>query len=262
MLLELLNNFLFHCDSGDLPGAQKLRDAMDHHNLPNLLERMDPGIVLFDNDFRVSYVNRALMHIFAETSREAIFDQSLLEMHRGPSGKRLQELVDLMRDSSRQVSFSIKRMSGGPRDLFLLLKLMPLLDRSLTNSLHCCLVYDITTLIANPQRSFIKVPVTAGGEIQLFAPEEIIFVKAENVYSQVATAAGEFFCDLSLGVLEAGLSREHFFRIHRSYLVNLDQVQKVLRDGNVVSLQMAGSDHRLPVSRNRARDFLARVGLK
>ncbi len=235
---------------------------MDHHNLPNLLERMDPGIVLFDDDYRVSYVNPALMTIFAGTSREEIFDQSLLQMHHGPSGKRLQELVKLMRDSSRQVSFSIKRMAGGSHDLFLLLKLMPLLDNNLDNSLHCCLVYDITELIASPQRRFIKVPVTAGGEIQLLDPEELVFIKAENVYSQVATADGEFFCDLSLGVLEAGLSQERFFRIHRSYLVNLDRVQKVIREGNAVTLLMADSDYRLPVSRNRAKEFLGRIGLK
>ena len=108
---------------------------MHDHNLPNLLKRMDPGIVLFDNDFQVSYVNQALMHIFAETSREEIFDQSLLQMHSGPSRAKLEEIFSLMKDSSRQVSFSIKRMSGGQRDLFLLLKLMPLLDTSLTNSL-------------------------------------------------------------------------------------------------------------------------------
>lgn len=235
---------------------------MHDHNLPNLLERMDPGIVLFDNDFRVSYVNQALMHIFAETSREEIFDQSLLQMHSGPSRAKLEEIFSLMKDSSRQVSFSIKRMSGGPRDLFLLLKLMPLLDNSLANSLHCCLIYDITRLIANPQRSFIKVPVTAGSEIHLIDPEEIVFIKAENVYSQVVTADGEFFCDLSLGVLEAGLNQEQFFRIHRSYLVNLDRVQKVIREGNTVTLLMADNDSRLPVSRNRSKDFLVRVGLK
>lgn len=235
---------------------------MHNHNLPNLLERMDPGIVLFDNDFQVSYVNRALMNIFAETSREEIFDQSLLQMHSGASRAKLEEIFSLMKDSSRQVSFSIKRMSGSQRDLFLLLKLMPLLDNSLANSLHCCLVYDITGLIANPQRSFIKVPVTAGGEIKLLDPEELVFIKAENVYSQVMTAEGEFFCDLSLGVLEAGLSQERFFRIHRSYLVNLDRVRKVLREGNAVTLLMADSDSRLPVSRNRAKEFLGRVGLK
>jgi DNA-binding LytR/AlgR family response regulator len=67
---------------------------------------------------------------------------------------------------------------------------------------------------------------------------------------------------LSLGVLEAGLSQERFFRIHRSYLVNLDRVQKVIREGNAVTLLMADNDCHLPVSRNRAKDFLVRVGLK
>lgn len=234
---------------------------MEHHNRLNLLERTDPGIMLFDNQFRVSHVNLALIRILAESPEQSVFEQSLLEMHRGPSGNQLRELVAMMRDQSRQVSISVRRMSGA-RELFVLLKLMPLLDQKLANSLNCCLIYDITALISTPQHGFIKVPVTAGGEILLLAPEEIVFVKAENIYSQVITAGGEFFCDLSLGVLEAGLNRERFFRIHRSYIVNLDKVKKVARDDNVVSLQMAGSDYRLPVSRKRTREFLTRVGLK
>lgn len=234
---------------------------MEHHNRLNLLERTDPGIMLFDNQFRVSHVNLALMRILAESPEQNIFEQSLLEMHRGSSGNQLRELVAMMRDQSRQVSISVRRMSGAS-ELFVLLKLMPLLDQKLANSLNCCLIYDITELISTPQHGFIKVPVTAGGEILLLAPEEIVFVKAENIYSQVITADGKFFCDLSLGVLEAGLNRERFFRIHRSYLVNLDKVKKVARDDNVVSLQMAGSDRRLPVSRKRTREVLTRVGLK
>ena len=44
--------------------------------------------------------------------------------------------------------------------------------------------------------------------------------------------------------------------------MNLDKVQKVVREANTVSLLMADSDQRLPVSRNRAKEFLSRVGLK
>ncbi len=238
-----------------------MRGFMNQDNLLNLLGNTEPGIMLFDNKFRVSYVNLALMQIFAETPHERVFEQNLLEIHPGSSGKQLQELVAMVRDPSRQVSISVRRMSG-TRELFVLLKLIPLLDQKRANSLHCCLIYNITSLISTPQRGLIKVPVTVGGEIQLLSPEEIVFVKAENIYSQVTTTSGEFFCDLSLGVLEAGLSRERFFRIHRSYLINLDKVQKVARDGNAVSLQIAGSDRRLPVSRKRTRDFLTRVGLK
>jgi hypothetical protein len=234
---------------------------MNQHSLPNLLERTEPGIILFDNNFRVCHVNWALMRIFAETPHEKLLEQNLLEMHRGPSGEKLQELMAMVRDPSRQASMSVRRMSGS-RELFVMLKMIQLLDQKLAKSLHCCLIYDITALISTSQQGFIKVPVTAGGEILLFAPEEVVFVEAENIYSQVFTVNGEFFCDLSLGVLEEGLSRERFFRIHRSYLVNLDKVQKVVRNGNAVSLQMADSDRRLPVSRQRTREFLTRVRLK
>ncbi|MGE4542951.1 MAG: LytTR family transcriptional regulator DNA-binding domain-containing protein [Pedobacter sp.] len=234
---------------------------MDQHNIQNLLKRTEPGIILFDNNFQVSHINWALMRIFAETPHEQILEQNLLEMHRGPAGEKLQELVAMALDPSRQASMSVRRMSGS-REIFVMLKMIPLLDQKLAKSLHCCLIYDITALISTPQHGFIKVPVSAGGEILLIAPEEIVFIKAENIYSQVLTVDGEFFCDLSLGVLEAGLSRERFFRIHRSYLVNLEKVQKVVRSGNTVSLQMVGSDRLLPVSRQRTREFLTRVRLK
>lgn len=234
---------------------------MDQDNLQNLLKRTEPGIILFDNNFRVSHISFELMRIFAETPHEEILEQNLLEMHRGPSGEKLQELMAMALDPSRQASMSVRRMSGS-REIFVMLKMIPLLDQKLAKSLHCCLIYDITELISTPQHGFIKVPVTAAGEILLFAPEEIVFIKAENIYSQVLTVNGEFFCDLSIGELEAGLSPERFFRIHRSYLVNLDKVQKVVRSGNSVSLQMAGSDRCFPVSRRRTREFLTRVRLK
>ena len=234
---------------------------MDQHSLPNILERTEPGMILFDDNFRVCHLNWALMRIFAETPHEKILEQNLLEMHRGPSGEKLKELLAVIRDPTRQASMSVRRMSGS-REIFVMLKMIQLLDQKLAKSLHCCLIYDITALISTPQHGFIKVPVTTGGEILLFAPEEITFIQAENIYSQVFTVNGEFFCDLSLGVLAAGLSQERFFRIHRSYLVNLDKVQKVVRNGNTVSLQMADSDRHLPVSRQRAREFLTRVGLK
>ncbi|UFS72260.1 LytTR family transcriptional regulator DNA-binding domain-containing protein [Geomonas sp. RF6] len=234
---------------------------MDDNSRLKLLEHTDPGIILFDNDYRVTHVNGALMRIFAETPENTVFEQSLLEMHRAESAKQLQALVAMMQDSSRQQSIAVRRMSGA-REIFVLLKFVPLLGPQKTNTLHCCLLFDITADISTPQSGFIRVPVTAGGDILLVPPPEILFIKADNIYSQVVTAEGEFFCDLSLGVLETGLNPQSFYRTHRSYVVNLEKVHKVVRDGNAISVQMAGSDRRLPVSRTRSKDFLARVGLK
>jgi PAS domain S-box-containing protein len=235
---------------------------MESKALLHLLEKMEPGIVLFDDAFSISYINQALMLIFTELSKEQIFGRNLLQMHSAHGQGKLTEVFRLMKDSTRQVPFSIKRMRSDSHGRFLLMKLMPLLGKGQQDSLNCCLVYDITPFIATPQHTFIKVPVTSGSEIHLVDPADILFVKAENVYSKVVTSQGEYFCDLSLGTLEEGLAQDRFYRIHRSYLINIGKVKKVIRETSTHTLIMENNETRLPISRNRANAFLSKIGLK
>ena len=235
---------------------------MDHKSLLDQLEKLDPGIVLFDNEFTITFINHALMVIFSDVPRDEFFGRNLKEMHGGKARERLQELVSLMKDSTRSIPFSIKRMTSGRRERFLLLKLMPLLDQNLRNSLNCCLVYDITYSIATEQHDLIKIPVTSGSGIGLLDPKDVLYFKAENIYSKVFTDRMEFFCDLSLGVLEEGLPKNRFFRIHRSYIVNLGKINKIDRESGALTVCLEGSETRLPVSRTRTREFLGKMGLR
>jgi DNA-binding LytR/AlgR family response regulator len=235
---------------------------MDQKSLLEHLEKLDPGIVLFDNGFTITYINHALMVIFSDVPREEFFGRNLMELHGAKARERLQTVFSLMKDSTRSIPFSIRRMSSGRQDRFLLLKLMPLLDQALEDSLNCCLVYDITPFIATAQHDLIKIPVTSGNGIGLIDPGEVLYVKAENVYSRVFTAGGDFFCDLPLGVLEEGLPQNRFFRIHRSYLVNLGKINKIDRGPGALTVSIEGREIRLPVSRNRTKEFLGKIGLR
>ena len=42
---------------------------METNNLLNLLEKIEPGIVLFDNDFNVKFINQALLLIFPQVPK-------------------------------------------------------------------------------------------------------------------------------------------------------------------------------------------------
>ncbi|MEZ4599082.1 MAG: LytTR family transcriptional regulator DNA-binding domain-containing protein [Syntrophotaleaceae bacterium] len=235
---------------------------MDNKNLLEHLEKLDPGIVLFGNDFSVSHINHALMLIFRDVPREELLGRDLMEMHGPKSRERLKEVFSLMKDSTRSIPFSIKRMNSGDQERFLLLKLMPLVDKEFKDSLNCCLVYDITSFITTSQHDLVKIPVTAGNGIRLIDPAEVLYLKAENIYSKVITARGEFLCDLGLGVLEEGVSKSSFYRIHRSYIVNLGKIDKIDRENGSLTVSLENCDARLPVSRTRAREFLARIGLR
>lgn len=235
---------------------------METDHLLKLLEQIEPGIVLFDNAFKVRFINQALLMIFPQISREEVFGTDLLQLHEERPRAQLREVFRLMKDATRPVPFTIRHMGRDRHERFLFLKLMPLLDASPQGTVNCCLVYDITPFITTPQRTLIKIPVSTASGIQLIDPAEILYVKAENVYSRIYTDKGDFFCDLSLGVIEDGLSPGQFVRIHRSYMINIARVDRIDRESQALAVIMAGGHTRLPVSRSRARQFLQRIGLR
>lgn len=64
--------------------------------------------------------------------------------------------------------------------------------------------------------------------------------------------------DIPLGSLEKILSGDTFFRIHRSYIVNLERVREMKVQKNKLLIQMRGQD--LPVARRRRKQLLKLLG--
>ena len=246
------------------PAALTARKAasMESDNLLKLLEQLDPGVVLFDDAFNVLFINQALLLIFPKISREEVFRTNLLALHEEKLRNQIRDIFRVMKDASRPVPHTIRHMGRDRDERFLFLKLMPLLDSSLQQTVNGCLVYDITSFITTAQRTLLKIPVSTASGIRLIDPSEILYIRAENVYSRIFTARGDFFCDLPLGVIEEGLPTKEFIRIHRSYLIHLGKVKKIDRDAQSLAVVMEGDQARLPVSRSRSKDFLQRIGLR
>lgn len=60
--------------------------------------------------------------------------------------------------------------------------------------------------------------------------EEILWVKADGVYSQLATVAKQYLLTTHLGAIEEKLLKLPFLRVHRSYLVNVQHIQSIEED--------------------------------
>jgi DNA-binding LytR/AlgR family response regulator len=235
---------------------------METNNLLKLLEQMEPGIVLFDNEFNIRCINQALLLIFPQFSKDEVFSTNLLQLHVDKTRMQIREIFRLMKDASRPVPFTIGHMGRDRQERFLFLKIMPFFDASMRDAVNGCMVYDITPFITDPQRVLMKIPVTTTRGIHLIDPSEIVYIKAENVYSRIFTAHGDYFCDLSLKVIEDGLSPNQFIRIHRSYMINIGKVENIDRDSQSLAVIMEGNLLRLPVSRNRSKKFLQKIGLR
>jgi DNA-binding LytR/AlgR family response regulator len=234
---------------------------MHSRTLLTIIENIEPGVVILNSDLTVSHINRVFLLMFSHFERERLFRGSVLDFHGEEERGKMTELLRLTRDAKRQIPLTLKIIRHDGQDCFFLIKLVPLVDREMTDEKVCVLFYDITPFIS-AERRLTRVPVTAGDEIHLLKPEEIVYLKADNIYSRIFTEDREYHCDLSLGAIEKRLDRELFYRIHRSYLVNITRVRKVQRDRSDCSVEIGNAEIRLPISRSKLQDFLVEIGLK
>lgn len=234
---------------------------MSSQNLIGMIESIEPGIVILNSDYSIFQINRMFVLMFGKFPVDRLFQTDILGFHSEGDRGRVADMLRLAGESKRQIPLSLKTISRDGRDRYLLIKLTPLVGRAGTEDKTCATFYDITPFIS-PERKLLRVPVTCGGEIQLLKPEEIVYLKADNIYSQVCADSGIYHCDLTIGAIAKKLQDDMFFRTHRSYLVNISRVRKVQRERSECTVNLRGAEIRLPISRHKLQNFLVEIGLK
>lgn len=109
-----------------------------------------------------------------------------------------------------------------------------------------------------------KICVVDHGKILPLQKKEIVlaYVNEKDVY--IRTADKQYTCTLMFKEIETILSDNNFLRVHRQYIVNLDQVLEIIPwfHGSYL-LRMAGMNHDdVPVSRSKIKLFKNIMGLK
>ena len=107
-----------------------------------------------------------------------------------------------------------------------------------------------------PAESLNKIFVWEADRIILLPTPEVMFLTMDGRDVQVVTQQKKYVTGQTLNHWEARLLNLQFFRCHRSYLVNLDKVEKILPlFGGTYSLKLAGHPQEIPVSRNYAKQL-------
>lgn len=108
----------------------------------------------------------------------------------------------------------------------------------------------------------VRIPVQRDGRTVLVDRSAIVYASAVRGYSYLKLADEKLLVSFSLNELERRL-RGHFFRTHRSYLVNLDQVRELVPDfkGALVLVMNDRQRSRVEVSRRQARVLRRRLGM-
>ncbi|MBB4931440.1 DNA-binding LytR/AlgR family response regulator [Lipingzhangella halophila] len=108
-----------------------------------------------------------------------------------------------------------------------------------------------------------RIPVQKGDRTVLVNESSIIYAGAARGYSYLQLADERVLVSYSLNELERRLRSAHFFRAHRSYLVNLDYVRELAPDFRGTLMLVLDDPRRsqVEVSRRQARELRRVLGL-
>jgi DNA-binding LytR/AlgR family response regulator len=112
------------------------------------------------------------------------------------------------------------------------------------------------------QQPLRRIPVQRGDRTVLIDEADVVYASAARGYSYVKLPDDRVLVNFSLAELERRLPR-HFFRAHRSHLVNLDHVRELVPDyrGALVLVMDDRQASRIEVSRRQARELRRLLGL-
>lgn len=101
-----------------------------------------------------------------------------------------------------------------------------------------------------------KIAIPGPHGISFIDLDEIIYVEASNNYSKlILTERRNFLISKTLKDVQEVLEEEHFLRVHRQYVINLNHVKQFNRNEGI--LIMANGDN-IPIARNQKERLVER----
>ena len=97
-------------------------------------------------------------------------------------------------------------------------------------------------------RYFSRILVENGNKFSNVSTQDILYIEADKDYSWIHTAAKSYLSNYGIGLLEQRMDPAQFFRVHRSYIVNIDHIKELHKDGSSAQLVLTNGQS-LSVSR-------------
>lgn len=108
-----------------------------------------------------------------------------------------------------------------------------------------------------------KLPITSNRKVVMVDIDQIVFVETENRGCLVHTTEGDFKENITIGEYEKRLQGHRFYRIHKCYIINLDQIHEIIPwHNNSLALKMFGYESEpIPVARNNVKTLKQMIGI-
>lgn len=232
-----------------------------------LLEHSNIGIIVLDKELRVVSMNDFARTVLPVDEKKP-FHKLISDFHPPQAEPKLKFLLS-QANASDVHSMPMTMIINIP-ERALLIRVTRLLDHENVTNGYAMTFHDITEQVGlhdvggpgpRQPRTLARIPASKNNSIVLLPIGEVLYLRSDGHYSWARTHAGEYFCNLAIGDLESRLDPRVFQRIHRSFIVNIDHVIQVHRDGGNVRLALRNCEMELPVGRSYSEALLERLGL-
>ena len=108
----------------------------------------------------------------------------------------------------------------------------------------------------NEKLNHKKITINTDGKLVFLDPDDIIYVESDGNYSTLFIENEKnILLTKKLKEVSELLPNDSFFRIHNSYIINLNKIKEYLKTDGYVVLE---NGKKIPVSRQRKSDFLGK----
>lgn len=211
---------------------------------------MNIGLVLLSEDWQVLGMNEHALRIAGPNM--APLGQNLFRMHPAKSREKVHGILDeLSGRESKPRSMVIDFLD---KVLMISLSRLTVPGSAMAWSVSFMDLSEQTGANTNPQSGHLelkKMPIYEKGEFHFLSAEQVYLIEADGNYCRIHTPLKKFHLLMSLKAVLQRFPSSDFFRVHKSFIVNLRHVKALSPAGDsrmVVSFYEPGIPA-VPVSR-------------
>lgn len=106
-----------------------------------------------------------------------------------------------------------------------------------------------------------RVVVKTGSKVKIIPVHDIQYLEADDDYVKIITAEGSFLKNKTMNFYEQSLDPQQFVRVHRSYIVHINQITKIEPYQKETHLAILRNGTQIPVSKTGYEKLKSLLGI-
>lgn len=122
-------------------------------------------------------------------------------------------------------------------------------------------VQQVLNTVAEEPRTHDRIVVKTGNRVRIIPLEDVHYLEADDDYIKIVTAKGAFLKNKTMSYYERHLDAQQFVRVHRSYMIRVDQITRIDPYQKESHLAVLRSGKQIPVSKTGYSRLKSVLGL-